>query len=142
MLNKIFIMGRLTADPELRRTQSGVAVASFSLACDRDFKTKAGETETDFINVIAWKKTAEFVCKFFTQGRSMVVVGRLQIRPYTDKQGNKRKATEIVADNIYFCDSKSDGDNIDNGNTGTATPAPATGEFRELGEEDDGELPF
>ena len=106
MLNKIILMGRLCADPELRRTGSGTAVTSFSLACDRDFKSQSGEKETDFIEVVAWKNTAEFVSKYFSKGRMAVVEGRLQIRDWTDKAGNKRTTAEVVADNVYFADSK------------------------------------
>ena len=111
MLNKVFIMGRLARDPELRRTQSGVPVASFRLAVDRDYKDKTtGEKATDWIDVVAWRQTAEFVSRYFTKGRMAVVEGRLQIRDWTDKDGNKRTAAEVVADNIYFGDSKRDGD--------------------------------
>ena len=111
MLNKIFIMGRLTRDPELRRTQTGTPVASFSLAVDRDFKDKStGERATDFIDVVAWRQTAEFVTRYFAKGRMAVVEGRLQIRDWTDKEGNKRRSAEVIADNIYFGDSKRDGD--------------------------------
>ena len=110
MLNKIIVMGRLTRDPELRRTQSGIAVTSFSVACDRDFKNQAGEKETDFIDVVAWRNTAEFVSKYFSKGRMAVVEGRLQIRDWTDNNGNKRRSAEIVADNVYFGDSKREGD--------------------------------
>ena len=92
MLNKIFIMGRLTRDPELRRTQSGTAVTSFTLAVDRDFKSQSGEKETDFIDVVAWRSTAEFAAKYFTKGRMAIVEGRLQIRPWTDKEGNSRRS--------------------------------------------------
>ena len=106
MLNKVVIMGRFTKDPELRRTGSGTAVTSFSLACDRDFKSQSGDKETDFIEVVAWKNTAEFVSKYFTKGRMAVVEGRLQIRDWTDKAGNKRTTAEVVADNVYFADSK------------------------------------
>lgn len=106
MLNHITVMGRLVADPELKTTPSGVSLCSFRVACDRDFKPKDGERETDFINVTAWRSTADFVGKFFTKGRMIVVDGRLQIRPYTDKEGNKRTATEIVAGSVYFGDSK------------------------------------
>ena len=109
MLNKIFIMGRLTRDPELRRTQSGTPVTSFSLAVDRDYKTQSGEKETDFIDVVAWRATAEFVAKYFTKGRMAVVEGRLQIRAWQDKEGNNRRSAEVVADNVYFGDSKRDG---------------------------------
>ena len=113
MLNKWEGMGRLTKDPELRRTPSGTAVATFSIAVDRDFKGKDGERETDFIDVVAWRQTAEFVSKHFTKGRMAVVEGRLQIRDYTNKDGQKRRIAEIVADNIYFGDSKRD--NADGG---------------------------
>ena len=110
MLNRIIIMGRLTRDPELRHTQSGTAVASFSLAVDRDFKNQNGEKETDFIDVVAWRNSAEFVSRYFTKGRMAVVEGRLQIRPWQDRDGNKRRSAEVVADNVYFGDSKKDGD--------------------------------
>ena len=106
MLNHITLMGRLTRDPELRRTQSGTAVTSFTLAVDRDFKSQFGEKETDFIDIVAWRATAEFVSKYFTKGRMAVVEGRLQIRDWTDKEGNKRTSAEIVADNVYFGESK------------------------------------
>ena len=106
MLNKIFIMGRLTRDPELRRTQSGTPVTSFSLAVDRDFKSQSGEKETDFIDVVAWRQTAEFVARYFTKGRMAVVEGRLQIRDWQDRDGNKRRSAEINADNVYFGDSR------------------------------------
>jgi len=106
MLNHIELMGRLTRDPELRRTGSGTAVTSFSLAVDRDFKTQGGEKETDFIDIVAWRATAEFVSKFFKKDRMAVVEGRLQLRDWTDKDGNKRRSAEVVADNVYFADSK------------------------------------
>lgn len=141
MLNKIIIMGRLTRDPELRHTQSGIAVASFSIACDRDFKSQSGEKETDFIDVAAWRSTAEFVSKYFSKGRTAVVEGRLQIRDWTDRNGGKRKSAEIVADNVYFGDSKRD----DGTNTYAARNAvdvhSGEGEFTEISGEDD-ELPF
>ena len=108
MLNYITVMGRLTHDPELRRTPAGVPVASLSIACDRDFKDKAtGERTTDFIDIVAWRSTGEFVSKYFTKGRMAVVSGRLQMRDWTDKEGNKRRSAEIVAENVYFGDSKS-----------------------------------
>ena len=113
MLNKIIVMGRLTKDVEMRHTQSGNAVASFTLACDRDFKAKNGEKETDWLDVVAWRNTAEFVSKYFTKGRMAVVEGRLQTRTYEDNNGNKRKVTEIVADNVYFGDSKKESDPLD-----------------------------
>ena len=106
MLNKIILMGRLTRDPELRRTQSGTAVTSFSLAFDRDFKGQNGEKETDFIDVVAWRNTAEFVSKYFSKGRMAVVEGRLQLRDWTDKEGIKRRAAEVIADSVYFGDAK------------------------------------
>ena len=104
MLNKIFIMGRLTRDPELRRTQNGIAVTSFSLAVDRDYKSQSGEKETDFIDVVAWRNTAEFVSKYFFKGRMAIVEGRLQIRDWMDRDNNKRRSAEVVADNVYFGD--------------------------------------
>lgn len=136
MLNKIIIMGRLTRDPELRRTGSGTAVTSFSLACDRDFKSQSGDKETDFIDVVAWKNTAEFVSKYFSKGRMAVVEGRLQIRDWTDKAGNKRITAEIVADNVYFADSKRDSDSAYNAREYEKNP-----DFAEI-IEDDGEIPF
>ena len=112
MLNHIVIMGRLTRDPELRRTGSGVAVASFTLAVDRDYSPKdGGERETDFIDCVAWRQTGEFVSKYFAKGRMAVVSGRLQIRGWTDKDGNKRRSAEVVADNVYFGDSRRDSEN-------------------------------
>lgn len=135
MLNKIFIMGRLTRDPELRRTQSGTAVTSFSLAVDRDFKSQNGEKETDFIDVVAWRSTAEFVSKYFTKGRMAVVEGRLQIRDWKDKDGNNRRSAEVVAEHVYFGDSKRP-------ESDTASAPPASGDFREIPEDEEGELPF
>ena len=113
MLNRIVLMGRLTRDPELRRTQSGTAVVSFSIACDRDYAAQGAERETDFIDIVAWRGTAEFVEKYFSKGRMIVVGGRLQIRNWQDKEGNKRRSAEVVADNVYFGDSKRD--NADGG---------------------------
>ena len=112
MLNHITIMGRLTRDPELRRTGSGIAVASFSVAVDRDYQSKdGGERKTDFIDCVAWRQTGEFISKYFTKGRMIVVDGRLEIRDWTDKEGNKRRTAEINVNNAYFGDSKRDGDN-------------------------------
>ena len=108
MLNHIVLMGRLTRDPELRRTGSGVAVASFTLAVDRDYAVQGAEKETDFVDIVAWRNTAEFVSKYFTKGRMAVVSGRLQIRNWQDKEGNKRRSAEVVADNVYFGDSRRD----------------------------------
>ena len=164
MLNRIILMGRLTRDPELRHTQTGTAVASFSLAVDRDFKDRnSGERATDFIDIVAWRQTAEFVSRYFTKGRMAVVEGRLQIRDWTDKEGGKRRSAEVIADNVYFGDSKRDSDGGSyssgfsggysaaptGGNGGYAAPAAHSGygaptgedQFAELSD-DDGELPF
>ena len=152
MLNHIVIMGRLTRDPELRRTGSGVAVASFTLAVDRDFgKNDNGERETDFIDCVAWRQTGEFVSKYFTKGRMAVVSGRLQIRNWTDKEGNKRRTAEVIADNVYFGDSKRDGDSSAAGNTyaapaaggfgGYSAPSSPASDFAMLSD-DDAQLPF
>ena len=110
MLNHIVLMGRLTRDPELRRTGSGIPVTTFTLAVDRDFggNRETGEKETDFIDIVTWRNTAEFVAKYFSKGRMAVVSGRLQIRNWNDKDGNKRRSAEVVADNVYFGDSKRD----------------------------------
>lgn len=132
MLNRIIVMGRMTRDPELRRTNSGTAVASFTVAVDRDFKSQSGEKETDFIDIVAWRNTAEFVSKYFSKGRMAVVEGRLQLRDWTDKEGNKRRTAEIVADSVYFGDSKRDG--------GDTVQSEPQGDFSEI--EDDGDLPF
>ena len=110
MLNHIVVMGRLTRDPELRKAASGVSVASFSVAVDRDFSQQDGKKETDFLDVVAWRNTAEFAAKYFTKGRMAVVSGRLQIRNWEDKDGNKRRTSEILAENIYFGDSKKEDD--------------------------------
>ena len=158
MLNRIIIMGRLARDPELRHTQAGVAVASFRLAVDRDFKDKAtGERATDWIDVVAWRQTGEFVSRYFTKGRMAVVEGRLQMRDWTDKEGNKRTSAEVVADNVYFGDSKRDGGGYAPSQDGYPqsggypAPAPAPSpysappaegdQFSELSG-DDGDLPF
>ena len=157
MLNHITIMGRLTRDPELRRTGSGVAVASFTVAVDRDFGGRdGGERETDFIDCVAWRQTGEFVSKYFTKGRMIVVSGRLQIRSWTDKDGNKRRTAEVVADNCYFGDSKRDGDSGSSygGNSfsnaysapagfgGYSAPASAPASDFAMLEDDDAQLPF
>ena len=171
MLNHITIMGRLTRDPELRRTGSGIAVASFTVAVDRDFGGReGGERETDFIDCVAWRQTGEFVSKYFTKGRMIVVSGRLQIRSWTDKDGNKRRTAEVVADNCYFGDSKRDdqggssfGGNTYGGNNfgggygnnnygGYNAPAPSYGGYNApaaapasdfaMLEDDDAQLPF
>ena len=139
LLNKIIIMGRMVRDPELRHTQSGTAVASFSLAVERDFKDKStGEKTADFIDCVAWRGTAEFVSRFFAKGRMAVVDGRLQIRRWEDKDGNKRYSPEVVAESVYFSDSKRDPlDKL----AEDAEPVAPAGDFAELSE-DDGELPF
>ena len=157
MLNHITIMGRLTRDPELRRTGSGIAVASFTVAVDRDFGGRdGGEKETDFIDCVAWRQTGEFVSKYFTKGRMIVVSGRLQIRSWNDKDGNKRRTAEVVADNCYFGDSKREGDSgsaFGGNNFANAYSAPAgfggysapagnpASDFAML-EDDDAQLPF
>ena len=140
-LNKIFLQGRLTRDPELRRTGSGAAVTSFSLACDRDFKSQSGDKETDFIEVVAWKNTAEFVSKYFSKGRMAVVDGRLQIRDWTDKAGNKRTTAEVVADNVYFADSKRSESNDNQKENFNALSGRLSDDFVPISEED-GEIPF
>ena len=141
MLNKVVLMGRLTKDPELRRTGSGTAVTSFSLACDRDLKSQSGEKETEFIEVVAWKNTAEFVSKYFSKGRMAVVEGRLQIRDWTDKAGNKRTTAEVVADNVYFADSKRSESNENQKENFNALSGRLNDDFVPISEED-GEIPF
>ena len=159
MLNHITLMGRLTRDPELRRTGSGVAVASFSIAVDRDFGGRdGGEKKTDFIDCVAWRQTGEFISKYFTKGRMIVVDGRLEMRDWTDKEGNKRRTAEVIVANAYFGDSKRDGDssssyggNAYGGNNSYAAPAPSYGgysapaapasDFAML-DDDDAQLPF
>lgn len=170
-LNHVTLMGRLGADPELRTTPQGTPVATFRIAVDRDFKNKeTGERETDWVNIMAWRNTAEFVSRCFTKGRMAVVEGRLQVRPYTDKEGNKRTATEVVAENVYFGDSAPEGSRGGQqsygggygggqygapppqqygqpyggqqpGYGGYQQPGPPGGDFAELAD-DDGDLPF
>ena len=142
MLNKIIIMGRLTRDPELRRTGSGTSVTSFSLACDRDFKSQSGDKETDFIEVVAWKNTAEFVSKYFSKGRMAVVEGRLQIRDWTDKAGNKRTTAEVVADNVYFADSKRSESNDNQKENFNALSGRLSDDFVPALNDDTSEFPF
>ena len=137
MLNVIVVMGRLVRDPELRRTNSGTAVTSFTIAVDRDFKGQDGERETDFIDVVAWKATAEMAAKFFTKGRMAAVKGRLQLRDWTDKNGVKRRAAEIIADTVFFADRRPD--------AAARGGVDVPGEFVELDEDEaeaDGDLPF
>jgi single-strand DNA-binding protein len=133
-------MGRMTRDPELRRTGSGVAVASFTVAVDRDFSSN-GEKETDFIDCVAWRQLGEFVDKYFPKGKMAVVSGRLQIRSWTDKDGNKRRTAEIVADNVYFGDSKNDTQSQNTGHTGFAKPENVPNNFAVI-DESDSQLPF
>ena len=166
MLNKAILQGRLVADPELRHTQSGVAVASFRIACDRDFKGKDPNAQSaDFINIVAWRQTAEFISRYFTKGSMILVDGRIQVRDYTDNNGQRRYITEIVADNVHFAASKreSGGGNYQSNSYGGGYNAPqpnaqpsyaapsayapsgaaqgGVNEFAELND-DDGELPF
>lgn len=147
MLNHITIMGRLTRDPELRRTGSGTAVASFTIAVDRDFAPKdGGEKETDFIECTAWKHTAEFVSKHFSKGRMAVVSGRLQMRKWTDKDGNKRVSAEVVTDNVYFGDSKKEASSGDSygANPYLAAVTPNTDPAQDFAmlDDDDAQIPF
>ena len=155
MLNHITVMGRLTRDPELRHTQAGIPVASFSIACDRDFKDKAtGERATDFIDIVAWRAAGEFVSKYFVKGRMAVVSGRLQMRDWTDKEGNKRRSAEVVADNIYFGDSKKDSQEPPASTGGPVEAAggddfglppgfaPSFDSWGDAGMDEDGNLPF
>lgn len=138
MLNHITAAGRLTKDPELRRTQNGVAVASFTIACDRDIKDASGNKQTDFIDCVAWRNTAEFVDKYLTRGSMVIVSGRLQLREWTDKNGNKRRNAEILSESVYFGDSKRAVENIEKNETkGSAQ----TVDFDQV-EIDDDELPF
>lgn len=136
MLNKVFLQGRLVADPELRHTQQGTPVASYRLAVDRDYKSKGSNAQnTDFVNIVSWRNTAEFVSRYFTKGRMMLVEGRLQMRSYTDKDGNRRVAAEVVTDNVHFADSRKDGSNNEDGSLQESAG------FEELAD-DDGDLPF
>lgn len=150
MLNRVILMGRLTADPELKQTPNGISVATFSLAVDRNFSSKGAERQTDFINCVAWRQTAEFVSRYFSKGKLMAVEGSLQIRSYTDKNENKRQIAEVVIDQAYFAESK---------NSSSSSPAPtyqqandysapapvafnsgSVEDFQEIDDEDD--LPF
>lgn len=134
MLNHIVLMGRLTRDPELRHTDSGIAVVSFTLAVDQDYKSSSGEYGVDFIDIVAWRNTAEFVTRYFSKGRMAVVSGRLQIRSWTASDGSKRRSAEVLADHVYFGDSKRDSDAA----TATVYAAP---EYAAL-DTDDADLPF
>lgn len=151
MLNRIEIMGRLTRDPELRHTQSNKAVCSFTLAVERDYASQGQDRETDFIDVVAWRQTAEFVTNYFSKGRMAVVAGRLQMRQWEDKYGNKRKSAEIVADSVYFGDSKKEVDKSGayapsgqggyNSSSYATSPNYTNSEFDEL-EDDESDVPF
>ena len=149
MLNHITLMGRLVRDPELRRTGSGVAVASFRIAVDRDYSPKdGGERKADFITCVAWRQTGEFISKYFAKGRMIVVDGRLEMRDWTDKEGNKRTTAEVIVDNAYFGDSKRDGDNSGSYTApaapaygGYSAPAAPASDFAML-DDDDAQLPF
>ena len=142
MLNHITIMGRLTRDPELRRTGSGTAVASFTVAVDRDYSGKDSEKKTDFIDCVAWRQTGEFVSKYFSKGRMIVVDGRLEMRDWTDKEGNKRRSAEVIVENAYFGDSKRDAEQTSAPASygGYSAPAPAS-DFAVL-DDDEPQLPF
>ena len=150
MYNKAILIGRLTADPELKQTPNGVSVCSFSIACDRAFSGRNGERQTDFINIVTWRQQAEFVSKYFAKGRMAVVSGRLQIRLWTDKEGNKRRSAEIVAESVYFGDSKRDGNGQQSGqqqpSQASYQDAPGydsayVSDFAQI-EDDDSDLPF
>ena len=133
MLNKVILMGRLTKEPELRHTPQDIPVVSFSIAVDRGY---GDDKQVDFVNIVAWRHTAEFVSKWFTKGQLIAVSGRLQVRPYSDRDGNKRTATEVLADEVFFAERKRDGNSQDRG-----LPPPASEDFEEI-YGDDGELPF
>jgi len=149
-MNHIVLMGRLTRDPELRQTQNGTAVTSFTLAVDRRFTPKDGsERQTDFIDIVTWQSTAEFVSKYFVKGQMAAVVGRLQLRDWTDKEGNKRRSAEVVAENVYFTESKKNRESAsasapaeprDEFDPGLAAPVTPS-DFSAL-DMDEGELPF
>ncbi|MDR0446680.1 MAG: single-stranded DNA-binding protein [Oscillospiraceae bacterium] len=147
-MNQVVLMGRLTRDPELRHTQTGTPVASFTIAVDRGFAPRdGGERQTDFIDIVAWRQTAEFVVKYFVKGQLVAVSGRLQIRDWTDKDGNKRRNAEVIAENVYFTgDKRERGDGSarpsqDSFSGGYSSPVQPSG-FAELDDEDDGDLPF
>lgn len=142
MLNVAVLMGRLTADPELRHTTNDISVTSFTIAVDRSYVKSGADRQADFVDIVAWRNTADFVCKYFRKGQLVAVQGSIQTRSYTDKDGNKRKAFEIVADNVHFAESKRD--NVGNQRADVEQPAPRyaqdTGDFEEIPSDDD--LPF
>ena len=145
MLNHIVIMGRLTRDPELRRTGSGVAVASFRVAVDRDYGSKeGGEKKTDFIDCVAWRQTGEFISKYFAKGRMIVVEGRLEMREWNDKDGNRRTTAEVNVANAYFGDSKREGESSGSSFGGNNYSAPASAPASDFAmlSDDDAQLPF
>ena len=130
MMNRIVLMGRMTRDPELKRTNNGSSVTTFTIAVDRDFKSKGGDRETDFIEVVAWRNTAEFICNYFSKGRVILVEGRLQMRDWVDQNNNKRRSAEVIAENVYFGDS----------NKRDEAPSANTPVFMDV--EEEGEMPF
>lgn len=141
--NKVILGGRLTADPELKTTQNSVSVTSFNLAVNRRFKSEQGQQQTDFISIVAWRQTAEFICRFFKKGSNICVVGSLQVRNFTDQQGNKRYVTEVVADEAYFCETKSENEGsgaADDDVLSQLKNAYGSANFEDLGKDDD--LPF
>lgn len=149
MLNRAILMGRITKSPELKNTQSGVPVIQISVAVDRDYTPKGKEKQTDFIDVVAWRGTAEFISKYFEKGQLIALTGSIQTRSYTDNQGNKRSVTEVIADQAYFAGSKKESGNLASRESGADTvpayesrlPADALGDFEEI-DTDDSELPF
>lgn len=145
MLNQTILMGRLTRDPELRRTQSGTAVTSFTLAVERDYSGDGSEKQTDFIDIVAWRSTAEFAAKYFTKGKQVAVSGRLQTRTWSDKDGNKRKTVEVVAEHVYFADGAGSSNGSKPDNQPVATFSQPTGGYQnqmQFAEVDDADLPF
>lgn len=143
MMNKFVVMGRLVRDPEMRTTQSGTNVCSFTIACDRDIASKQNsERGTDFFDVVAWRQTAEFVCNYFTKGRMIALVGRLQQRSYTDKENNKRNVIEVVAENVYFADSKKDTNAAGATSSASAASEAPQQSTNQAGAADDDDLPF
>ena len=141
MLNHITVMGRLTRDPELRRTQSGLPVCSFSVACQRDFKSADGERAVDYIDIVAWRSTAEFVSKYFAKGRMAVVDGRLQLRDWVDRDGNNRRSAEVVANSVNFGDSRPQNQPVPAPAYAGVSTASGQG-WSDAVEPDDGDLPF
>lgn len=133
-MNNVTLMGRLTQDPELKQTPNGVSVATFSLAVNRNFQSKDGTRQADFINIVVWRGTADLVCKYFAKGQQVALEGSIQTRSYEDKQGNKRTAFEVVADQVYFAEGKSD--------SNTSKPKESIADFGDFDEIDDDDMPF